>query len=114
MEQRVLDVLRRRDPEAARALLAEVHREKAFSMADLEAGVEADIALYHAYHVALLSLVQGGEVEVEPDSITGLDFALAVKFAQALGACGRIEGSFDEFFTQVVQHLNRLAASLCR
>lgn len=110
----MLDALRMRDLEKARALLADVHREKAFAMADAEIGKEVDIALYHAYHLALLSLIYRGEAEVESDSVTGLDYLIARRFAQALDSCGRVEGQFDEFFSQVASHLNRLLAALCR
>jgi hypothetical protein len=110
----VLEVLRRRDPSLARSALAEVHRQKAFSLADAEYSKEEleRAARLHAHHIALMSIILP-EVEVDPESVTGIDYGLAKAFREAWERCADIPPPVDEFYRVVVEELNRLSRSLC-
>lgn len=107
-------MLRRRDPSLAQSALAEVHRQKAFSLADAEYSREEleRAAKLHAHHIALMSLVLP-KVEVDSESVTGLDYRLAKAFQEAWESCADIPLFGDDFYRIVVEELNRLSRSLC-
>lgn len=114
----VVGALARRDQAAARALLSEVHRHKAFYLSDYYYGLKsalADAAKLHAYHIALMSLLGLGE---PGPSITGIDAELAKEFSRALSTCSEIAArqygeGLGEFFAEVVKELNSLSKELC-
>ncbi|MFB6490476.1 MAG: hypothetical protein TU35_004360 [Thermoproteus sp. AZ2] len=114
----VLDALARRDQAAARALLSEVHRQKAFHLSDYYYGLKdalADAARLHAYHIALMSVIGLGE---PGPGVTGIDAELAKALSQSLATCSEISGrqygeGLGEFFAEVVKELNSLVRELC-
>lgn len=110
----VLEILRRRDVEAARAALAEVHRQKAFALADAEYFKHElkTAARLHAHHIALSSLLLP-EAEVDEESITGLDYKLAKRFREHAEKCAALPPVEDDFFKDVVDELNDLIRRLC-
>jgi hypothetical protein len=110
----VVAVLRRGDPEEVRRALAEVHRQKTFSLADSEYVAEelGNAAKYHAYHIALISRLMP-DIETDPESITGLDYRLAKAFREGVEKCGEVPPVDDKFFRLVVEELNRLIKALC-
>jgi len=111
----IVGILRRGDPREIREALAEVHRQKSFALADSEYFKEElkNAARYHAYHIALMSVILP-EVEVDEDSVTGLDYRLAKAFREATQRCGGLSVAVkDEFFKMVVEELNALLRSLC-
>ena len=110
----VVAVLRRGGPEEVRGALAEVHRQKAFSLADSEYIKEEleNVAKLHAYHIALISKIMP-DIEVDPESITGLDYRLAKAFREGVEKCGEVPPVDDKFFRMVVEELNRLIKALC-
>jgi len=111
----IVGILRRGDPREIREALAEVHRQKSFSLADSEYFREElkSAARYHAYHIALMSAILP-EVEVDEDSVTGLDYRLAKAFKEAVRRCQGLSIAVeDEFFKMVVEELNALLSSLC-
>jgi len=111
----VAAILKRGDPEEIKRALAEVHRQKAFSLADSEYFKEEleNAAKLHAYHIALISKIMP-DIEVDPESITGLDYRLAKAFREGVEKCGAVPPMEDKFFFRlVVEELNRLIKALC-
>ncbi|HII47127.1 hypothetical protein [Pyrobaculum aerophilum] len=108
------EILKRRDIARVKDALAEVHREKAFSLADSEYIKEERerAARLHARHIALISLILP-EVEVDPESITGLDYHLARAFRASVDKCTELSLPADDFYRYVVDELNRIVRSLC-
>ncbi|MGK0548819.1 MAG: hypothetical protein ABWU84_04185 [Pyrobaculum sp.] len=112
----ILEILKTRDEARIKEALAEVHKQKAFSLADSEFVKEEweNAARLHAHHIALISYILPPNVEADPESITGKDYRLAVAFQVALKTCSEIPPPpGDEFYKLVVEELNRLARSLC-
>ena len=117
MDNKIVEALAKRDLEEARRLLAEVHREKTFLLADYYLGrdVMGEAARLHALHIALISLIYS---EVKAGGLTGLDLALASSFAEARARCGRVEaprapGELADFYDRVAEELNKLLERLC-
>lgn len=111
----IVNVLKSGDVELVRAALAEVHKLKAFSLADSEFLKEewGNAARLHAHHIALMSRVLS-DVEVDPESITGRDYVLAKAFREAETKCATLSVDVeDEFYRVVVEELNRLVRLLC-
>jgi hypothetical protein len=110
----VVAILKRGDPEEIKRALAEVHRQKAFSLADSEYFKEEleNAAKLHAHHIALISKIMP-DIEVDPESITGLDYRLAKAFREGVEKCGEVPPVEDKFFKLVVEELNRLIKALC-
>ncbi len=110
----VVTILRRGDLEEVRRALAEVHRQKTFSLADSEYVAEEveNAARYHAYHIALISKIMP-DVEVDPESVTGLDYRLARAFREGVEKCNEIPPVEDKFFKLVVEELNNIIRALC-
>lgn len=111
----IVEVLKRKNPEEVRRALVEVHRAKAFSLADAEYVAEEleKAARLHAYHIALMSLI-APEVEVDPDSVTGLDYRLARSFQEGLAKCAELPGVVEDgFYRVVLEELNRIIRSVC-
>ncbi|MBP1449700.1 MAG: hypothetical protein JZD41_06815 [Thermoproteus sp.] len=114
----ILAALAAGDAARAKALLAEIHRAKAFHIGDYYVGIEGAleaVARLHAYHIALAALAAPPAGE---GGVTGRDSELATKFSRALSACSRIAppeggGELDEFYRKVTNELNSLVESLC-
>jgi hypothetical protein len=110
----VVAILKRGDPEEIKKALAEVHRQKAFSLADSEYFKEEleNAARLHAHHIALISRIMP-EAEPDPESVTGLDYRLAKAFREGVEKCGEVPPVEDKFFRSVIEELNRLIKALC-
>ena len=110
----IVAILKRGTPEDVRRALAEVHRQKAFSLADSEYVAEEleNAARHHAHHIALISRIMP-DVETDPESVTGLDYRLAKAFREGVEKCGEVPPVEDRFFKLVVDELNRLIRALC-
>ncbi|MEM1902105.1 MAG: hypothetical protein QXK71_00390 [Pyrobaculum sp.] len=111
----IVSVLKSRDLEKIKEALVEVHKAKAFSLADSEY-IEKELenaARYHAYHIALISSLIY-DVEVDLESITGRDYLLAKSFREAESKCELLSiDTGDEFYKTVVEELNNLLSTLC-
>lgn len=117
LREAVLEALARRDVEAARRLLADVHREKAYLLDDHYLGrdVADGAARLHALHIALISLLYG---EAEAGGVTGADLALASSFARARATCGPVEPptapeGLADLYRAAARELSRLVEELC-
>jgi len=113
--EEVADVIRKRDYSRALELLREIHREKAFSMAEAEYG-EFDVdkmAKYHAVHIALMSVVYDQEFDVDGESLTGIDYILSRAFTNSLKECREINININNFYNNVISYLNKLLRDLC-
>jgi len=110
----LVEILKKGNVDDVKRALAEVHKQKAFSLADAEYIKEElkNAAKYHAYHIALISRIMP-EVDVDPESVTGLDYRLAKAFREGVEKCVELPPVEDNFFAVVVEELNRIIRSLC-
>lgn len=110
----IVEILRKRDINEIKNALIEVHRQKAFSLADSEylSDERKNAARYHAYHLALISQILP-DVETDVESITGLDYRLAKAFREGIERCNEIPHVEEEFYKIVVNELNRIIRTLC-
>lgn len=110
----IVAILKKGDAREVAEALAEIHREKSFALADTEFDPSArkTAAMYHAYHIALMSVIVP-EVKTEENSVTGRDYSLAKAFREKWATCGEIPQPQDEFYRMVVEKLNALIKRLC-
>ncbi|MFN3804314.1 MAG: hypothetical protein ACK4SY_04605 [Pyrobaculum sp.] len=114
MKSTVVRILKSGNKDEVLSALTEVHRHKAAVLATFEHSPEGlkAAARLHAYHLALASVILP-DVEIDEESVTGLDYRLAKLFRDGAKRCEKITVTGDDFYGVVVEELNELISSLC-